>query len=110
MIDDDEIRALYESFEATKRRLDALLESQRRNSQATHAAMAKARAAQKAKYLRRVDPEGVLSEEERERRAQEERTADLIRWSEKALKVRREKAKAQRSATAELRNDIDGAA
>lgn len=51
-----------------------------------------ARSAQWAKYIEQVDPEGVLSEAERERRAKHLWTADMCR-----AKLRASRARSRRS-------------
>jgi hypothetical protein len=53
---------------------------------------AKARAAIPAKYLRQIDPDGVLPEAEREKLARQARHADLQRWSLMASRARSAKA------------------
>lgn len=54
-----------------------------------------ARAAQWQKYLDKVDPDGMLPDDERERRAQHARKADMLRLSLKAAQVRRKRREAQ---------------
>lgn len=53
---------------------------------------ANARAALWQKYLRQVDPDGVLPEAEREKLARAARRADLERWSLMASRARSAKA------------------
>jgi hypothetical protein len=61
---------------------------------------AKARAAIPAKYLRQVDPDGVLPKAEREKLARQARRADLERWSLMASRARTARAQEGREAQA----------
>jgi hypothetical protein len=56
-----------------------------------------ARLAKWEKYLRQVDPEGVLTPDERERRAGFARKADMARLSLKAAQARRNASKIEES-------------
>jgi hypothetical protein len=57
---------------------------------------ASARRARYDRYLRRADPDGVLDEAERERRADHLRRADMARMSMKAAQARRARPDATR--------------
>jgi hypothetical protein len=84
---------------AKQRRQRALLANDVRWSQTPHdkrlAQTAAARAAVFAKYLRQVDPDGVLPEGERDALARQARRADLRRMALKASRARTARARGE---------------
>lgn len=68
---------------------------------------AEARAALQLKFERQADPEGVLPQEERERRAAYLRRAELARMSLKGVAARKQKAAERRRAAEQAQANVE---